>query len=145
MTPMEFKSPDGAVSAVVVLRGKDRHPAPSENRVEIYNRSGEILVVHDFSSPDGTHGHGVATAQWTPDGQFFVFSLTSSGGYMSLYAPLVFWSRAKNHLYELKGYTASQTYSVSPPDTVTLNTYPGMKDAAISLATVRDSEVIELR
>jgi hypothetical protein len=64
-----FTSPDARLTATIVASGKAKAFEQAESRVEIRSRAGAVLRVHDFSSPDGQHGYGVDTAQWTQDSQ----------------------------------------------------------------------------
>ena len=131
--PLSFASPDGGFNAVVLASGKEKGSEQAESRVEIHDRKGTVLCVHDFSSPDGEHGYGADTVQWTPDSEFFVFRMRNSGGHMPMYAPLVFWSRSRNHFYQLDDYTADQTFSVTSSSKIVVDTWPDLKPATVSL------------
>jgi hypothetical protein len=52
-----------------------------ESRVVIRSVAGSTLNSHNHSSPRGANGYYVDQAQWSPDSQFFVYSLVSSGGH----------------------------------------------------------------
>lgn len=140
-----FMSPDGAFSAVVSSSGREKGSEEMESGVEIRDASGGVLGVHDFSSADGEHGFGVDKAQWTPDGQFFVFRMRNSGGHSPMYAPVMFWSRSANHFYELKNYTADQEFSVTTPDNVTLATWPNMESVTLSLHKLQKDQAAQLQ
>jgi hypothetical protein len=71
--------------------------------------------------------------------------MNNSGGHSPMNAPVVFWSRKTNRFYELDGYTADMTFSVIAPDKVTMNTWPGLKPATVSLGRVTKGQAIELR
>jgi hypothetical protein len=86
----------------------------------------------------------VDAAQWTPDSQFFIFRLRNSGGHMPMYAPVAFWSRSRNHFYQLVDYTADQIFSVTAPDKVSMETWPNMKPATIALHDQRSLGTIQL-
>jgi len=104
-----------------------------------------VLSVHDFSSPDGEHGYGVDIAQWTQDSQFFVFSMSNSGGHSPMYKPVVFWSRRTNRFYQLNDYTANETFSVTSPAKITAERWPSLKPATASLSDVSALKLSELR
>lgn len=87
----EFKSPDGMLVALV--RYTKAPEATSESRIEVKTRTGRLLVKRNYSSEDGEHGYGVTKAEWTPDSQFFVYSLESSGGHSAWHSPMQFFSR----------------------------------------------------
>jgi len=139
------ESPDGIVTAIVAPAGKRAGSADSESRISVRRSYGSFLRTHDFSSADGQHGYGVDGAEWTPDSQYFVVRLRSSGGHSPMFAPVVFWSRKANRFYSLKDCTADQTFSVAAPDKVEVSTWPDMKPATVSLHEVKESEVTESR
>jgi hypothetical protein len=85
-----FESPDGAIIAFV--RFTKTVEATSESRIEVRTRSGRVLLKHDYGSEDGEHGYGVNKAAWTPNSQFFVYSLESSGGHSAWHSPDACWS-----------------------------------------------------
>jgi hypothetical protein len=144
-SPHSYASPSGNLRAIVVSVGKLKGYESYESRIELRDKSGKLLGSHDFSSEDGTHGYGVTQARWTPDDQFFVFVMSSSGGHSPMFAPVVFWSRVDKHFYELKDYTASQRFEVSAPDTLSVSTWPGMRDATFALHTLEKSQSTELK
>jgi hypothetical protein len=131
-------SPDGSLAAAsLTSKGV-------ENRVEIQDAKRTVLCVHDFSSPDGEHGYGVDAAEWTSDSQFVVFRLRSSGGHMPMYAPVVFWSRSTNHFYQLDNYTADQSFSVTSPAKIAVETWPELAPATVSLRELGGVKVSQL-
>jgi hypothetical protein len=140
-----FMSPDSRFTATVVANGKEKRFEQAESLVEIRNRTGAVLRVHDFSSPDGEHGYGVDTAQWTQDSQFFVFTMSNSGGHSPMYKPVVFWSRRTNRFYQLNDYTADETFSVTSPAKIAVATWPDLKPATVSLAGVNGMKTTQLR
>lgn len=142
---VSFAAPNGTFTALVLASGKEKGSEQAESRVEVRNAQGAVLCVHDFSSPDGEHGYGVQTAQWTPDSQFFVFRMRNSGGHMPMYAPVVFWSKNANHFYQLDDYTADQTFSVTSPARIALDTWPDLKPATVSLKDLGGLKTTQLR
>jgi len=52
---------------------------------------------------------GVTKAAWTPDAQFFLFSMQSSGGHQPWHWPLYVYSVRTNRLYYLDDYIGSIT------------------------------------
>lgn len=136
-----MKSPDGKLRAVVKPA---RNQNVDESRVSIFDSNGKRLRTQNSSSPDGEHGYGADGAQWTPDSQFFVFRLRSSGGHSPMYAPLVFWSRSTKRFYQANHYTADQTFSVGAPDEVSVSTWPDMKPVTLNLGGLAKTQLIEL-
>lgn len=71
-----------------------------ESRVEIRRTGGRRRTVasKDYSSPRGANGYYVAQAEWTADSQFFVYSLSSSGGHSPWQSPIELYARKKNRI-----------------------------------------------
>ena len=65
---------------------------------------------------------GVVRTAWTPDSQFFVYTLTSSGGHQPWYCPTLFYSRRKNAVRLLDDYVGgailSHDFELRPTDTL---------------------------
>ncbi|TAM81947.1 MAG: hypothetical protein EPN47_11130 [Acidobacteria bacterium] len=140
-----FRSPDGKLTAIAVPADKKKGFEEYESRILILRREGTQIGMHDFSSKDGEHGYGVVRAQWTPDSQYFVCRMGSSGGHSPMYAPVVFWSRKSNHFYQLKTYTADRIFSIGAPDKVKVESWPKLQPATVSLSRVNEGQVTELR
>jgi hypothetical protein len=82
VAPETFVSPDKAVRALVVPASVSLDTTPDmESRVVIRSAAGATLTSKDHSSPRGMNGYYVVRAKWSPDSQFFVYSLSSSGGH----------------------------------------------------------------
>lgn len=99
-----YPSPDGNTHVIVAPAGRGSDPGNSESRIEFYAANDKLLCALDYSSEDGEHGFGVAKAAWTADSQYFVFSLTSSGGHQPWHAPTQFYSRASRRVRTLDDY-----------------------------------------
>jgi hypothetical protein len=93
-------SPDDSLRAVITHVGKKGDEEP-ERRVEILSATGETLRWKSFASYDGEHGMGVNHAEWTADGQFFVFNVDSSDGNQPWGRATYFYSRGENSFYNL--------------------------------------------
>lgn len=145
VTPKEFKSPDGKLTAVVTPVDKKRGFEKYESRILILGRGGVKISRRDFSSEDGEHGYGVDGAQWTRDSQYFVCRMRNSGGHSPMYAPVVFWSRRTKHFYQLNDYTADRIFSIAAPDKVNVDSWPELDPATVSLESVKNNQVTELR
>ena len=95
--PEIYPSPDRAMRAVVFPVDIDLNATPDmESRVAIRTKEGKLLTSKDFSSPRGANGYHVVFAKWSPDSQFFVFSMASSGGHSPWSFPTWVYSRDKN-------------------------------------------------
>jgi len=91
-----------------------------ESIIEIRDRNGKLIFSKDYSSEDGLHGLGVVQCQWTPDSQFFVYSLTSSGADRPWYSPIDIYSRSHNAVERMDDMignrpTLSAGFDIFPP------------------------------
>jgi len=100
----EYAAPDGGVRVVIVPVSKEVGRSEYESRIEIKSSNGKIACALDYSSEDNEHGFGVVKAEWTPDSQYFVFSLTSSGGHQAWHAPTQFLNRKDGRVRTLDDY-----------------------------------------
>ena len=94
-------SPDGQVRAVLITLAPTTDYGGEESRVEIRDQTSKLLMVKDFSSSDSNHGGVIGDAEWTPDSQFFVFNVESSGGHQPWQSPVWFYSRIDRKLHEI--------------------------------------------
>jgi len=120
--PITFQSPDNTLRARVISVGKTK-----ESIIEIWTNEGKLLKKKDYTSEDGEHGLVVAQAEWTPDSQFFIYSMYSSGGHQPWFSRVYFYSRSHNKIYDfskVSGFTvASSKFTVRAPDIVTFTVY----------------------
>jgi hypothetical protein len=103
---VEYKTKDGS-RVMIVTAKKTNQEAGQENTVEFYSPPDQKLCSLDFSSEDGGHGFGVVKAAWTPDENYFVLSLTSSGGHQAWHAPTVFFSLRNKEIRSLDSFTSA--------------------------------------
>ncbi|MGB8474579.1 MAG: hypothetical protein WCE61_10905 [Candidatus Acidiferrum sp.] len=127
--PREYKNPDGS-SVVILPVGKAFGDPDNESKIEFYSRQNELLCTLDYSSEDGEHGFGVVKAAWTPDGQYFVYSMTSSGGHQSWHAPTLFYSQRYRAIFDLDRYVEASGISkadfvLKAPNTVLTEAWRG--------------------
>ncbi len=118
----EYASPDHRLLAVVNDVQRSSH-ATSESIVEIRNSRGTTISKTDYSSDDGQHGYGVVQSQWTPDSNFFIYNMTSSGGHQAWHCPTYVFSSRDSRTYSLDEYLGPITdpeFTVTPPDRVRL-------------------------
>jgi hypothetical protein len=109
-----YKSPDG------ILRGEITRVSKScpEDRLVIRKRDGALIYRKHFSSSDCEHGDNIVRGEWSPDSQFFVFNVESTGGHQSGHRPVFFYSRNENKLYRLEnyiGYIFAQDFTLEAP------------------------------
>jgi hypothetical protein len=139
-TVERFRSPDNALIAVIT--STQAPEATRESQVEIRLKSGKLLVTRNYSSEDGEHGYGVTKAAWTPDSQFFVYSLESSGGHQSWHTPVKFYSRRLNKIQSLddalNDSVTNPDFSISAPDKVKVELWFSKKDLTVSLSSLKN-------
>jgi hypothetical protein len=135
----KFPSPDGAITAFVWSTKAPE--ATKESRIELRSQDGQVLASRSYASKDGEHGHGVTKAAWTPDSQFFVYSLESSGGHQAWHTPVQFFSRSKNKIFSLdntlKDSVTNPQFLVSAPDSVTVELMSARQTKTVSLHDLR--------
>jgi hypothetical protein len=122
-------SPDKALRAVVLPADVSLYATPDmESRVVIRTGKGDTLTSKDYSSPRGTNGYYVHTAKWSPDSQFLIFSMVSSGGHSPWSYPTMVYSRQQNRIASFSDMidgrpTLSGDFSFSAPHTVVTTTW----------------------
>lgn len=119
---MEYRSPDGALTAVVAVgRGDD-----CEARITWRRADGHIVLKKEYTSPGHQHGYCVEMASWTPDSQFFVYNLTNSGGHSPWHIPVHFFARHTMTVENLEDYIddppTGEKFSVFAPDVIEVTT-----------------------
>lgn len=80
-----------------------------------------LLYRKDFSSSDCEHGDVIVRGEWSPDSQFFIFNVESTGGHQPGHRPVYFYSRRKNKLFSLENYTGyivAQDFTLEAPHSV---------------------------
>lgn len=117
-----YKAKDGSY-AMIVTHLKSNRKASGESTVLFYSPDTTNLCSLDFSSRDREHGFGVVKAAWTPDEQYFVFSLASSGGHQPWHKPTLFFSVRDKVIHTLDDYTegpgiSKGDFGLEPPNTV---------------------------
>jgi hypothetical protein len=127
--PQTYPSPDGAVLALVFPADLDLNATPDmESRVAFRGKDGRLLNSRSFASARGANGYYVVNGAWSPDSQFFVFSLTSSGGHSPWSFPTWVFSRQTNAIASfnqmIKGRpTLSPDFAFVGPHSVTATTW----------------------
>jgi hypothetical protein len=127
--PQIYPSPDAALRALVLPVDVDLHATPDmESRIVIRTSEGKLLTSKDYSSPRGANGYYVFTAKWSPDSQFFVYSMSSSGGHSPWSFPMWVYSRQKNLIADFSAMignnpTVSGDFKFTGPHTVLATTW----------------------
>src|SRR5438876_683628 len=97
--PSIHPSPDRMLRALVFPVDVSLYATPDmESRVVLRTSKGDTLTSKDYSSPRGSNGYYVVTAKWSPDSQFFVYSMSSSGGHSPWSFPIMVYGRKKNFI-----------------------------------------------
>jgi len=89
----EVASPDGQLSARITRLGRS---TCGESRIETFSVDGHLLSIADYTSSDGMNGEGVVQAEWSPDSQFLVYSLSPPASRPSGHYTLAVYSRKQN-------------------------------------------------
>ena len=127
--PQAHVSPDGALRALILPVDVDLHATPDmESRIVIRTSKGKTLISKDYSSPRGANGYYVIRAMWSPDSQFFVYSMSSSGGHSPWSFPMWVYSRQKNVIISFSKMigdnpTVSEDFKITGPHTVSATTW----------------------
>ena len=141
LKPRIYPSPDGALRALALPAEISLDATPDmESRVVVRAAKGDTLTSKDHSSPRGMSGYYVVTAKWSPDSQFFVYSLSSSGGHSPWSFPLMVYGRKKNFIAAFSDLiggnpTVSGDFSFTGPHSVTASIWkqPGSIDDKVAV------------
>jgi hypothetical protein len=150
--PQIFVSPDKATHASVLATDVSLHATPDmESRVVFRSSAGDTLTSQDYSSPRGANGYYVYNAQWSPDSQFFVYSMVSSGGHSPWSFPIMVYSRKKNLIAKFSDMingspTVSGEFQFSGPHILTASTWkqPGDLDHKVPISVDLEQAVEKL-
>jgi hypothetical protein len=151
--PQIFVSPDRALYASVLPVDVSLYATPDmESRVVIRSSGGDTLTSADYSSPRGTNGYYVYAAKWSPDSQFFVYSLTSSGGHSPWSFPIMAYSRKNKVIAKFSDMinglpTLSGQFAFSGPHTLTASTWkkPGALDDQVPISVDLEKAFAKLK
>jgi len=91
-------SADGAYTAHILRTGRT---TCGESKIEIFTADGHLLTIADYTSNDGQSGQGAIQAQWSPDSQFLVISLTQPPGRADRPYTVAIYSSKKNKVKTL--------------------------------------------
>lgn len=127
--PEIFTSPDKMMRAVVLPADVSLDTTPDmESRVVIRSGDGTTVTSKDHSSPRGMNGYYVDRAKWSPDSQFLVYSLVSSGGHSPWSFPIMVFARNGSRFAQFSDMidgkpTLSGEFSFSGPHTLVATTW----------------------
>ncbi len=139
--PEIYPSPDGALRALVLAADISLDATPDmESRVVVRTSKGGTLTSKDHSSPRGANGYYVVNAKWSPDSQFFVYSLSSSGGHSPWSFPMMVYSRKENVIAGFSDMihgspTLSGDFNFAGPHSVVASTWkkPGSMNEKVAV------------
>jgi hypothetical protein len=120
-----YESPRKTIRALIVPVGAKGYET-YESRVEIRSSSGALLRRKSFASRDHNHGEGVGHAEWTPNGRFFVFTTSSSGGHQPWHVATYFYSLRRNRFYSLDAIVGAIISDFTLRDDTLLTTRMGL-------------------
>jgi hypothetical protein len=129
VVPRIFVSPDKEMRALVFPADVLLDATPDmESRVVIRSSAGDTLTSKDHSSPRGMNGYYVYRAKWSPDSQFFVYSLVSSGGHSPWSFPIMVFGRKSAVIAKFSDMidgkpTLSGEFNFSGPHTLIATTW----------------------
>ena len=145
-TARQIVSPDGK-RAVVMPAGKPGTSSQRESLIEIFTSALDKICSLDFTSDDGEHGYSVGKAAWTPDGNYLVYSLQSSGAHAPWHTPTQFVSVNFNReiclldsYLDNPGITMAD-FKLTAPDLVTTRVYGAKSDVTVSLSRITQAPV----
>lgn len=128
-----INSPDSQLRAVIVGFAPRTNGGMNESGVEIHDHNNRAIATKDFTSPDGNDGWLVDMrfATWTPDSQFFVFNVSSSGGHQPWQSPVWFFSKAQRRFQKLSELINDRpvlsddaaNFQIVPPHSVKIRTW----------------------
>jgi hypothetical protein len=127
--PQVYPSPDKALHALVLPAGVSLDATPDmESLVVVRTSKGDTLTSKSHASPRGMDGYYVVVAKWSPDSQFFVYSLSSSGGHSPWSFPMMVYGRKKNVIAAFSDMiggkpTLSGDFKFTGPHAVTASTW----------------------
>src|SRR5215470_12479536 len=144
--PQIYPSPDGALRALVFPVDVSLYATPDmESRVVIRASNSDTLTSKDYSSPRGANGYYVVNAKWSPDSQFFVYSMSSSGGHSPWSFPIMVYSRKEKRIAKFSDMidgkpTLSPDFRFTAPNTLDARTWkaPGDLDDKVPVSVSLD-------
>ena len=116
MKMQSYVSPDGGLRATIVGIGKKSRGYYYESCVQIRTTHEKLVFQESYGSPDNEHGLGVVCVGWTPDSQFFVWSMSSSGGHQALFFQTFFYSRRLDRMFRLEDPTTTGSFRLKTPN-----------------------------
>lgn len=130
IAPQIIEAPNRAHRAVIYPANISLDATPDmESRVVIRTQRGDTVMSKDHASPRGTNGHYVYRGAWSPDSQYFVYSLVSSGGHSPWSWPIWVFSAKRGQFARFGDMignrpTLSGDFTFAAAHTLTAMTWP---------------------
>lgn len=124
-----FTSPDKTLIASVQAVDKSLNATPDmESNVVIRSSAGATVASKNYSSPGGANGYYVLNAKWSPDSQYFTYSMMSSGGHSPWSFPIWVYSAKKKLFASFSDMiggspTVSGDFTIAEPHTLNASTW----------------------
>ena len=143
IAPQIIEAPNRSLRAVIYPADISLDATPDmESRVVIRTQRGDTVMSKDHSSPRGANGYYVYRGSWSPDSQYFVYSLVSSGGHSPWSFPIMVFSARRGQFTPFSEMiagrpTLSGDFSFSGAHALTAMTWPrDVSRAALSTAAI---------
>jgi len=152
LKPKTYTSPDKKLKAQVFPADTSLNDTPDmESRVEIHSSAGAMAASKDYSSPGGANGYYVFNAKWSPDSQYFAFSMMSSGGHSPWSFPISVYSVKKKQFAQFSDMingqpTLSGQFTITAPHSLNASTWtkPGDLDDKVPVTVDLDAAFAKL-
>ena len=144
IAPQIIEAPNRSLRAVIYPADISLDATPDmESRVVIRTQRGDTVLSKDHSSPRGANGHYVHRGVWSPDSQYFVYSLVSSGGHSPWSFPMWVFSAKRGQFARFSDMignrpTLSGDFSFAGAHALTATTWPRDGDIEHRLAVTVD-------
>ncbi len=142
-----YYSPDRKIAVAVETFSGDGN-ADMESRLAFSYPGHRPFGYESFLSKDREHGMGVMKAEWTPDSQFFVFSLIASGGRDRGHFPVYYFSREKTSIRMLDTlmgvWVADPDFQLEYDDIILVSGRERFADGSLGDTLSRASHLAEL-
>ena len=129
VAPQILEAPNRALRAVIYSADISLDATPDmESRIVIRGHNGDTVTSKDHSSPRGMNGHYVYRGVWSPDSQYFVYSLISSGGHSPWSFPIWVFSAKRMQFARFSdmigGRPTSGDFTLTGAHTIAALTWP---------------------
>jgi len=125
----KYISPDQSLCVTITSTFMEGIAEAAETRVEIQpNKKRKFFGDSKDQFPSSVQKYAVIKAEWTPDSQFFVFSLSSEGRPRAWHFATFFFDRKRNQIRSLDSFigpVSKSEFVLLPPDIVETEIWNG--------------------